>query len=77
MWSVHQRLAELWFMHCYGKGWTGEEAEDFKLCLDANMHKAHKLADLYNQSLVAGMANDKNWLHEIGEQIEHEKNRKL
>lgn len=77
MWSVHQRLAELWFMHCYGDGWSKEEEEEFKICLDANMHQAHKLADLYNQSLVAGMTNDTKWLHELGEKIEHERDRKL
>lgn len=70
MWVVHQRLAELWHKHCFGEGLTCEEVTDFKHCLDANMHKAQKLARLYNLSLIASITNDTEWQHEICAQID-------
>jgi hypothetical protein len=70
MWVVHQRIAELWYEHLYGSGLTEEEKMEFRMCLDANLRKAQKLADLYNQSLIASMSNDYDWQHEICKEIQ-------
>lgn len=70
MWPTHQRLAELWFKHSYGDGWNDDEELEFKHCLDANMRKAQRLADLYNLSLIASMVEDTDWNLEICAEIE-------
>ncbi|HET7628081.1 MAG TPA: hypothetical protein VFK44_06785 [Bacillales bacterium] len=75
MWSVHQRLAELWLKASSGKEWTSEDERDFRHCMEANLKKAQKLSRLYNESLVASMANDAEWNHDICERIEKEKER--
>lgn len=67
---VHQRLAELWFKLNHEGELSEEEIQDFKHCLDANMHKAQKLARLYNLSLIASITNDTEWQHEICAEIE-------
>lgn len=70
MWSVHQRLAELWHIHSNDRELTDEEKTDFKHCLDANLNKAWKLADLFNESLVASISEDDNWNLEICAKID-------
>lgn len=70
MWPVHKRIATLWFEHCYGEGLTEEEMGELKVCLDAHMKKAQKLADLKNQSLMASMSNDSEWQHKICAKID-------
>lgn len=67
---VHQRLAELWFKLNHEGELSVEEIQDFKHCLDANMHKVLKLARLYNLSLAASITNDTDWQHEICAEIE-------
>lgn len=71
MWTVHQRLAELWNIQSNQRDLSPDEYEEMKMCLDANLHKAQKLADLYNYSLLASMTNDTEWQHEICEQIDY------
>lgn len=70
MWATHQRLAELWFKHSYGEGLTDEEDSELKHCLDANMRKGQRLADLYNLSYVASTINDTDWQHEVCAKID-------
>lgn len=70
MWTVHQRIAELWYKLHHQGGLTEEETSELKLCLDAHMRKAQKLADLENQSLMASISNDTDWQHEICKKID-------
>lgn len=70
MWVVHKRLAELWFKQLKEGALSNEEASEFKLCLDANMRKVQKLAELENLSLIASMTNDTEWQHEICRKID-------
>lgn len=70
MWSVHQRLAELWFKQCHGGDWTDEEERDFKHCLDANMRKAQRFAELYNLSRLADQTQDEVWHAKICAEID-------
>lgn len=70
MWTVHQRLAELWHKHSNDSELSEDEIEEFKLCLDANTNKAWKLAELENLSLIASMIDDTDWLHDICAEIE-------
>lgn len=70
MWVVHQRIAELWQKHIYGKGIDRSEMEELKICLDAHMKKAQKLADLENLSLMASMSNDTDWNLKICAEID-------
>ena len=71
MWTVHQRLAELWNIHSNHRDLNEDEAEELKLCMDANLHRAQKLSDLYNYSIMASMTNDTDWLHEICQEIDY------
>lgn len=70
MWVVHKRLAELWYKQLKEGALSKEEASEFKLCLDANMRKVQKLAELENLSLIASMTNDTEWQHEICRKID-------
>lgn len=70
MWVVHQRMAELWYRHCYGEGIDRSEIEELKICMDAHMRKAQRLADLENLSLMASMIKDTDWLHKICKEID-------
>jgi hypothetical protein len=66
---VHWRLAELWTLQRQ-RGLTKEEESEVTACLHYNAVFARKLAGLYNLSLVASISSDKDWQHEICEQIE-------
>lgn len=70
MWPVQQMLGLLWYKHSYGEGLANDEIEEFKYCLDANMRKVQKLADLENLSLMASLSNDTDWQHEICKKID-------
>lgn len=70
MWSVHQRLAELWFIQSFTRELTSDEKDELKICLDANMREAQKLADLYNLSLIASMTDDTKWNLELCSEID-------
>lgn len=69
MWSVHRRMAELWWKKKH-VGLTEEEQRELHHCLDANMRKVQKLADLENLSYAASLINDTEWQHEICKKIE-------
>lgn len=69
MWPVHIRLAELYFI-MKKRPLTDEEERDFRHCLEANMRKAMKLAQLENLSFVASMIQDTQWQMEICREID-------
>lgn len=69
MWPVHQRLGELWFKQ-KKRTLSNEEEIEFNQCLEANMRKAWKLAQLKNFSLMASIINDTDLQHEICQQID-------
>lgn len=70
MWVVHQRMAELWSIQSNERKLSDEEMSELKICLDANLNKCRKVANLKNLSLVASMTNDADWQHEICNQLE-------
>lgn len=69
MWSVHQRMAELWSIQ-KKRPLTKNEETEMVHCLEANMRKAWKLAELKNLSLTASLINDTQWQHEICKDID-------
>lgn len=75
MWTVHLRLAHLWFIHSEQRELTQDEWDEFKICMDANMHKAERIQRLKNLSLIASMTNDSEWQHTICASIDKELDR--
>lgn len=69
MWTVHQRIAELWHKHSV-RGLSEAETRELGLCLNANVKRAWEIAKLENLSLIASMTNDFDWLHDICRQID-------
>jgi hypothetical protein len=71
MWVIHKRMAELW-MKQRKQGGTLDEVDQAEMnyCLEANMRKVLKLAELENKSLIASMINDTDWQHEICAEID-------
>lgn len=69
MWSVHNRMAELWFIN-KKRPLTEDEEKEMCICLEANANKAWKLAKLKNLSLLASITNDTEELNRICRQIE-------
>ena len=62
-------MAELWWKKKHG-GLTEEEQRELEHCLDANMRKVRRLAELENLSYVASLVQDTDWQHEICKKIE-------
>lgn len=73
VWSVHQRMAELWTIQ-KKRTLTDRENTEMCHCLEANMRRAWKLAHLYNLSLIASMTNDTTMQHEICAKIDEIEN---
>ena len=69
MWSVHQRLGELWMIQ-KNRPLTEDEEKELCICLEANMRKAWKLAELKNLSLMASIVQDTEEQNRICKQIE-------
>lgn len=69
MWTVHQRIAEL-FLISKKRPLTESEETEFIHCMEANANRAYKLASLYNLSLIASMINNITWQHELCKEIE-------
>lgn len=61
---IHERLAELW-TYREKRPLTGEEQADFEHCLAYNAAYIRRRANLYNMSLLASMAGDVEWQHEL------------
>lgn len=70
MWTVHKQLANYWYIHSNVRELTESEKTEFKLCMDANMHKVQKLADLENYSLIASMIDDTDWQLDLCRQVD-------
>ncbi|MDF9411007.1 hypothetical protein E1B06_04635 [Brevibacillus laterosporus] len=69
MWTVHQRMVELWFIN-KTRELTDSEMTEMSHCLSANAQRAWEIAKLKNLSLIASMTNDIDWQHELCSRIE-------
>lgn len=69
MWSVHRRMAELWFIQ-KSRSLTKDEETELIHCLEANANKAWKLAKLKNLSLMASIVQDTDEQHRICAEME-------
>ncbi|MFD0674525.1 hypothetical protein [Cohnella sp. GCM10027633] len=69
MLPVYERMAELRIVQ-RRKKLTDAEQRELDHCLDLNADYCYRLAQLYNLSLVASMAEDADWQHELCREIE-------
>lgn len=67
--TFHQRLAELYVLNKQ-RALTTEEMLELQHCMAANVKYCWDMAYLENMSLLASMANDTEWQHEICAEID-------
>lgn len=66
---IYERMAELRIIQKRRK-LTDTERLELEHCLDVNADHCLRLAQLYNLSLMASMTEDKEWQHELCQEIE-------
>jgi hypothetical protein len=66
---IYERMAELRIIQKRRK-LTDSERLEMEHCLDVNADHCLRLAQLYNLSLMASMTDDKEWQHELCQEIE-------
>ncbi|GFN34020.1 DUF7667 family protein [Paenibacillus xylaniclasticus] len=66
---IYERMAELRIIQKRRK-LTDTERLELDHCLDVNADHCLRLAQLYNWSLMASMTEDKEWQHELCQEIE-------
>lgn len=69
MWCINNKLAELWAIKKH-RPLTNDEKKELYHCLEANLNKCRKVANLKNLSLLASMNDDIDWQHEICSQLD-------
>jgi len=69
MLPVYERLAELRVIQ-RRKKLTDAEQRELEQCLDLNADYCYRLGYLHNLSLVASLAGDADWQHEVCREIE-------
>lgn len=69
MWTVHQRMAELYNINRM-RQLTDKEMDEMAICVQANFNRVWEVAKLKNLSYLAHMTDDVEWQHELCAKLE-------